>query len=104
MIPGNSNLLLGNYAKKNAAGEYYIPAGTPRTTSLSSFAEDKAEGSNVTGTASQSIKPVWNNQDKSVTAYLGNNGRLAVAVPDAPVTTAMSPFSAIVTAPSRMAV
>ena len=86
MIPGNSNLLLGNYAKKNAAGEYYIPAGTPRTTSLSSFAEDKAEESNVTGTASQSIKPVWNNQDKSVTAYLGNNGRLAVAVPDAPVT------------------
>ena len=86
MIPGNSNLLLGNYAKKNAAGEYYIPAGTPRTTSLSSFAEDKAEGSNVTGTASQSIKPVWNNQDKSVTAYLGNNGRLAVAVPDVPVT------------------
>ena len=85
-ISGNSNLLLGNYTKKNAAGEYYIPAGTPRTTSLSSFAEDKAEGSNVTGTASQFIKPVWNNQDKSVTAYLGNNGRLAVVVPDAPVT------------------
>ena len=85
-IPGNSNLLLGNYAKKNAAGEYYIPAGTPRTTSLSYFAEDKAEESNVTGTASQSVKPVWNNQDKSVTVYLGNNGRLAVGVPDAPVT------------------
>ena len=86
MIPGNSNLLLGNYAKKNAAGEYYIPAGTPSTTSLSYFAEDKADGANVTGTATQSIKPVWNNQDKSVTAYLGNNGRLAVGVPDAPVT------------------
>ena len=86
MIPGNSNLLLGNYAKKNAAGEYYIPAGTPNTTSLSYFAEDKADGANVTGTATQSIKPVWNNQDKSVTAYLGNNGRLAVGVPDAPVT------------------
>ena len=85
-IPGNSNLLQGNYAKKNAAGEYYIPAGTPRTTSLSYFAEDKADGSNITGTASQSIKPVWNNQDKSVTVYLGNNGRLAVGVPDAPVT------------------
>ena len=86
MIPGNSNLLLGNYAKKNAAGEYYIPAGTPSTTSLSYFAEDKADGANVTGTATQSIKPVWNNQDKSVTVYLGNNGRLAVGVPDAPVT------------------
>lgn len=87
-IPGNSNLLLGNYAKKNATGEYYIPAGTPRTTSLSYFAEDKADGANVTGTASQSIKPVWENnyQGNSVTTYLGNNGRLAVGVPDAPVT------------------
>lgn len=87
-IPGNSNLLQGNYAKKNAAGEYYIPAGTPRTTSLSYFAEDKADGANVTDTASQSIKPVWENnyQGKSVTVYLGNNGRLAVGVPDAPVT------------------
>lgn len=87
-IPGNSNLLRGNYAKKNAAGEYYIPAGTPRTTSLSYFAENKADGANVTDTASQSIKPVWENnyQGKSVTVYLGNNGRLAVGVPDAPVT------------------
>lgn len=87
-IPGNSNLLLGNYAKKNAAGEYYIPAGTPRTTSLLYFAEDKADGAKVTGTASQSIKPVWKNnyQGNSVTTYLGNNGRLAVGVPDAPVT------------------
>ena len=87
-IPGNSNLLLGDYAIKNAAGEYYIPAGTPRTTSLSYFAEDKADGANVTGTAVKSIKPVWedNYQGNSVITYLGNNGRLAVSVPDAPVT------------------
>ena len=43
-IPGKSNLMLGNYATKNTGGEYYIPAGTPRTTSLTYFAEDKAEG------------------------------------------------------------
>lgn len=88
-IPGNSNLLLNGYAQQNTStGEYYIPAGTPRTTSLSYFAEDKADGANVTGTASQSIKPVWENnyQGNSVTTYLGNNGRLAVGVPDAPVT------------------
>lgn len=88
-IPGNSSLLLNGYAQQNTStGEYYIPAGTPRTTSLSYFAEDKADGANVTETASQSIKPVWENnyQGKSVTAYLGNNGRLAVGVPDAPVT------------------
>ena len=88
-IPGNSNLLLNGYAQQNTStGEYYIPAGTPRTTSLSYFAEDKADGAKVTGTASQSIKPVWENnyQGNRVTTYLGNNGRLAVSVPDAPVT------------------
>lgn len=88
-IPGNSNLLLNGYAQQNTSTEeYYIPAGTPRTTSLSYFAENKADGANVTDTASQSIKPVWENnyQGKSVTVYLGNNGRLAVGVPDAPVT------------------
>ena len=83
-IPGNT--LKGIVQKNTSTGEYYIPAGTPRTISLSYFAEDKAEGANVTGTASQSIKPVWNNQGSSVTTYLGNNGRLAVGVPDAPIT------------------
>ena len=58
-IPGNSNLMLGDYAKKNNAKEIYIPAGTPRTTSLTYFAEDKAEGANKTNTASKSINPVW---------------------------------------------
>lgn len=84
-IPGNSNLLNGYAQQNTSTGEYYIPAGTPRTTSLSYFAEDKADRANVTETASQSIKPVWQN-DNSVTTYLGNNGRLAVDVPDAPVT------------------
>lgn len=87
-IPGNSNLMLGDYAKKNNAKEIYIPAGTPRTTSLTYFAEDKAEGANKTNTASKSINPVWDDNFKGayVTTYLGNNGRLTIGLPDEPVT------------------
>ena len=87
-IPGNSNLMLGNYATKNTGGEYYIPAGTPRTTSLTYFAEDKAEGANKTNTASKSVNPVWNENFKGahITTYLGNNGRLTIGLPDEPVT------------------
>ena len=87
-IPGNSNLMLGNYATKNTGEEYYIPAGTPRTTSLTYFAEDKAEGANKTNTASKSINPVWDENYKGahITTYLGNNGRLTIGLPDEPVT------------------
>lgn len=87
-IPGNSNLMLGDYAKKNNAKEIYIPAGTPRTTSLTYFAEDKAEGANKTNTASKSINPVWDDNFKGacVTTYLGNNGRLTIGLPNEPVT------------------
>lgn len=79
-IPGNSNLLLSNYATRNSAGQYYIPAGTPRTTSLSYFTENKAEGANKTNTATTSIKPVWkeNFAGNSITTYLGNNGRITL--------------------------
>ena len=81
-IPGNSNLLLEGYAKKKD-GQYYIPAGTPRTTSLSYFTENKAEGANKTGTASKSIKPVWENDfsGNSVNVYLGNNGKMTLDLP-----------------------
>lgn len=87
-IPGNSNLVLGNYATKNTGGEYYIPAGTPRTTSLTYFAEDKAEGANKTNTASKSINPVWDKNFKGadIITYLGNNGRLTIGLPNEPVT------------------
>ena len=81
-IPGNSNLLLEGYAKKDTkTGEYYIPAGTPRTTSLSYFTENK--GANETGTAPTYIKPTWENnfQGKSVTTYLGNNGKMTFDLP-----------------------
>ena len=83
-IPGNSNLLLDGYDKQDPkTGQYYIPAGTPRTTSLSYFTEDKDEGANKTNTATTSLKPVWENKfaGKTVTNYLGNNGRLSMALP-----------------------
>ena len=83
-IPGSSNLLLEGYAKKDTkTGEYYIPAGTPRTTSLSYFTENKAEGANKTNTATTSIKPVWkeNFAGNSITTYLGNNGRMTFDLP-----------------------
>lgn len=58
-IPGNSNLLLEGYAKKNTkTGEYYIPAGTPRSTSLTYFTENKADGANKSQTSNRVIKPV----------------------------------------------
>ena len=81
-IPGNSNLLLEGYAKKKD-GQYYIPAGTPRTTSLSYFTENKAEEANKTGTAPTLIKPVWkeNFAGNSITTYLGNNGRMTFDLP-----------------------
>lgn len=82
-IPGNSNELLKVYAKPNVKGEYYIPAGTPRTTSLTYFTESKAKGANQTGTASTFIKPTWNYKEleKGVTVYLGNNGKMTLDLP-----------------------
>lgn len=83
-IPGNSNLLLDGFAVEDkATGQYYIPAGTPRTTSLTYFTEDKETGANKTYTAKTSIKPVWENdfRGNSVTTYLGNNGRMTLDLP-----------------------
>lgn len=83
-IPGNSNLLLEGYAKKNTkTGEYYIPAGTPRSTSLTYFTENKADGANKSQTSNRVSKPVWENNyaGKSVFTYLGNNGKLVKELP-----------------------
>ena len=83
-IPGNSDILVEGYAKKDSkTGKYYIPAGTPRTTSLSYFTEDKAEGANKTGTASTFIKPTWDygTVGSGVTTYLGNNGKMTFDLP-----------------------
>lgn len=83
-IPGNSNLLLEGYAKKNTkTGEYYIPAGTPRTTSLTYFTENKSDGANKSQTSNRVIKPVWENNyaGKTVYTHLGNNGKLVKELP-----------------------
>ncbi|MEE0370360.1 MAG: FctA domain-containing protein [Clostridia bacterium] len=83
-VPGNSNLLLEGYAKKNTkTGEYYIPAGTPRTTSLTYFTENKADGANKSQTSNRVIKPVWENNyaGKTVYTHLGNNGKLVKELP-----------------------
>lgn len=83
-IPGNSDILVEGYAKKDLkTGKYYIPAGTPRTTSLSYFTENKAEGANKTGTASTFIKPTWDygTEGSGVTTYLGNNGKMTLDLP-----------------------
>lgn len=83
-IPGNSNLLLEGHAKKNTkTGEYYIPAGTPRSTSLTYFTENKADGANKSQTSNRVSKPVWENNyaGKSVFTYLGNNGKLVKELP-----------------------
>lgn len=83
-IPGNSNILLEGYAVKDVkTGQYYIRAGAPRTTSLSYFTENKAEGANKTGTASTFIKPTWDygTVGSGVTTYLGNNGKMTFDLP-----------------------
>lgn len=57
-IPGNSNIILEGYAKKNTkTGEWYVPAGSPRTTSLLYFTENKADGANKSQTSKLLIKP-----------------------------------------------
>lgn len=83
-IPGNSNILLEGYAVKDVkTGQYYIPAGTPRTTSLTYFTENKADGANKTGTALTFIKPTWDydNVGSGITTYLGNNGKMTFDLP-----------------------
>ena len=83
-IPGNSDILVDGYAEEDLkTGEYYIRAGAPRTTSLSYFTENKAEGANKTGTASTFIKPTWDydNVGSGITTYLGNNGKMTFDLP-----------------------
>ena len=83
-IPSNSNILLEGYAVKDVkTGQYYIPAGTPRTTSLTYFTENKTDVANKTGTASTFIKPTWDydNVGSGITTYLGNNGKVTFDLP-----------------------
>ena len=89
-IPGNSNLLLQGYSKEDQshAGRY-VPAGTPRATSLNGYKEEKK--TNTSETASYVIDPDWEaymgdpKQQNSgdVLNRLGNNGRISEDVPGA---------------------
>ena len=88
-IPGNSNLLLQGYSKRDNDGYRYVPKGTPRATSLNGYKEEKT--SNTTETASYVIDPDWETymgdpkQQNSgdVLNRLGNNGRISEDVPGA---------------------
>lgn len=87
-IPGNSNLLLQGYSKEDQshAGRY-VPAGTPRATSLNGYKENKTE--NASETASYVINPDWEaymgdperKNSGTVSNRLGNNGRLTEDIP-----------------------
>ena len=88
-IPGNSNLLLQGYSKRDNDDYRYVPKGTPRATSLNGYKEEKT--SNTTETASYVIDPDWETymgdpkQQNSgvVLNRLGNNGRISKDVPGA---------------------
>ena len=89
-IPGNSNLLIQGYSKEDQshAGRY-VPAGTPRATSLNGYKEEKK--TNTSETASYVIDPDWEaymgdpkqQNSRTVSNRLGNNGRLTEDVPGA---------------------
>lgn len=79
-IPGDSNLVLGEFVRSDAEG-LYVPSGTPRTTSLATHALNKADvGGNTTKTAPYVTAPDWDNiyQPENVIVKLGNNGILPV--------------------------
>lgn len=88
-IPGNSNLLLQGYSKRDNDGYRYVPKGTPRATSLNGYKEEKT--SNTTETASYVIDPDWEaymgdpekQNSGDVLNRLGNNGRISKDVPGA---------------------
>ena len=88
-IPGNSNLLLQGYSKRDNDGYRYVPKGTPRATSLNGYKEEKT--SNTTETASYVIDPDWEaymgnpkqQNSGNVLNRLGNNGRISEDVPGA---------------------
>lgn len=79
-IPGDSNLVLGEFVKSDAEG-LYVPSGTPRTTSLATHALNKVDvGGNTTKTAPYVTAPDWDDiyNPKNVIVKLGNNGILPV--------------------------
>lgn len=80
-IPGASNLSVAGYIETDRNGNLYVPAGSPRVTSLYNHALDKE--SNNTGTADYATSPTWDNVDdpRYVNVYLGNNGVMTEELP-----------------------
>ena len=80
-IPGASNLSVAGYIETDRNGNLYVPAGSPRVTSLYNHALDKE--SNNTGTAPYATSPTWDNVDdpRYVNVYLGNNGVMTEELP-----------------------
>lgn len=62
----------------NTQGEFIIQAGSPRLTRIDDLTD--AKDPNLTGTATEVIKPEWDNNDnpQEIFVYLGNNGKLDV--------------------------
>lgn len=67
----------GAYAQDDSG--CYMTAGSIKVSRMRAFTEQK--GTNATGTASTVIMPSWNANSQHATIFLGNNGRLGVAVP-----------------------
>ncbi|WP_160257642.1 vWA domain-containing protein [Bifidobacterium cuniculi] len=74
-MPGTSAVRVA--ARNPATGQYYAPAGTPRTVLANQYTRDKAE--NPTDTAKYSSSPQW--RDTNVNVRLGNNGVQLMAIP-----------------------
>lgn len=74
------------YARRNDAGQWYIPKEAPRLATIHNTYLLK--GDNVTGTAKDVINPQWGRNESNevideVNVYLGNNGKLSLDVPGA---------------------
>lgn len=87
-IPGSSNTMLQGYAKQGENGQYYIPKGAPRTTSITGYSVAKtavsAGATNRTGTSAYAIHPAWIDVMENPTTVkneLGNNGIVKLGLP-----------------------
>lgn len=85
-ITGELAAELLEYAKRNDAGQWYIPKEAPRLATIHNTYLPKDD--NVTGIAEDVINPQWGRNESNevideVNVYLGNNGKLSLDVPGA---------------------
>lgn len=81
-VPGSAGVIAAGYAKVAENGQYYVPKGTPRRTSITNYAVAKTP--NETNTSANAILPSWvaaTNNPTTVKNELGNNGIIKLAVP-----------------------